>query len=63
MAVALIVLGVGQILGGDPLSGLWVAFVGWFLRGAAIAERRGSELAGALANVAVARLMRRCPTV
>jgi Zn-dependent protease len=63
MAVMLIILGVADVVGGDPVSGLWVAFVGWFLRGAAIAELRGSDLADAILRHAPAPVLLVTPRV
>jgi hypothetical protein len=47
------------VLGGGFLSGLWLAFIGWFLNGAAIASYRQVVLQSILRDVPVTRLMRR----
>jgi Zn-dependent protease len=46
----LIVLGVWQIVVGNLGTGLWIAFVGWFLETAARAEVRRQETKGLLAG-------------
>jgi Zn-dependent protease len=62
----LIVLGVAMafgayvpFLGGGLVQGLWLAFIGWFLNGAAATSYRQLVVRELLQDVPVARLMRR----
>lgn len=57
LAVLLIVWGVFQLLSGNVLGGLWIAFIGWFLNGAADSSRRQTALEEALRGVPVAEVM------
>lgn len=41
LAYGLIALGLWMTLGGNPVGGLWLAFIGWFLRNAAATVPRG----------------------
>lgn len=54
---AMIVLGAAAVLLGGAISGLWIAFIGWFLLGAAEAERRAAESSAALSGLTVADVM------
>jgi Zn-dependent protease len=54
---ALIFWGVSQALGGALLNGMWTAFVGWFLNGAAESARQEQALRESLRGVRVADLM------
>lgn len=47
------------VLGGGLINGLWLAFIGWFLNGAAAASYRQLVIREALEDVPLARLMRR----
>lgn len=57
VAFLLIVWGVIQIFSGNVLGGLWIAFIGWFLNGAAEASRRDVVTQELFAGVTVASLM------
>jgi Zn-dependent protease len=64
----LIVLGVAMtfgayvpLLGGGLVQGLWLAFIGWFLNGAAAMSYRQLVVRELLQDVPVARLMRQKP--
>lgn len=46
------------MLGGGPVNGLWLAFIGWFLNSAAVASYRDLVLRQSLSLVPVHRLMR-----
>lgn len=39
----LIFWGLAQLLAGDFLDGLWIAFIGWFLKSAAEGSRRATR--------------------
>jgi Zn-dependent protease/CBS domain-containing protein len=56
LGMVLIGLGVLQFLTGG-LGGLWLAFVGWFLVGAARAEEQSAVMRGALTGVRVGEVM------
>lgn len=60
-AFLLIGLGVFQALGGNFLGGIWIAFIGWFLMGAADASRREVEVREAFQSVRVEMVMDRAP--
>lgn len=49
--------GVSQILGGNFLNGLWIAFIGWFLNNAAEATRQQQVLREDLRGMRVGALM------
>jgi Zn-dependent protease/CBS domain-containing protein len=53
----MIFLGLAQVLGGGFLNGLWTAFIGWFLNGAAEQTRHAQEVRQNLEGVPVAELM------
>jgi len=59
----LIVLGVLAVVAGGGASGVWLAFIGWFLLGAADAEARAAELGGLVSGLRVADAMVRDPVV
>jgi hypothetical protein len=53
----LVVSGLLLLLGGDLLGGLWIAFIGWFLNGAAESSRQRQTLRAALAGIHVSAVM------
>jgi Zn-dependent protease/predicted transcriptional regulator len=57
IAFLLIFAGVAQLLAGNFLNGLWIAFIGWFLNGAAEQTRHTQQLQESLAGVKVVQLM------
>ena len=57
LAWALIGFGLFQLLTGNFLSGLWIAFIGWFLNGAADASRREVTLQEHFRGVQVREVM------
>lgn len=59
----LIVLGVLAVIAGGAAGGIWLAFIGWFLLGAAEAEAQAAELGLALRGMRVADAMVRDPVV
>ena len=54
---ALIAFGVFQLLQGNFLGGLWIAFIGWFLSSAADVSRRDITLREHLSGVPVSEVM------
>jgi len=54
----LIILGVVWVLGGDTLSGIWIAVIGWFLQGAGAGQLRQVRSEQRLAGVTVRDVMR-----
>ncbi len=56
-AYLFIFVGVWQILGGDIGSGLWIAFIGWFLENAAVAHMQQQRIQDQLAGHTVAQAM------
>jgi Zn-dependent protease/predicted transcriptional regulator len=63
VAIAFIIFGILRFFGGAGLSGLWTAFIGWFLLTAAKAAYAQQELAERLHGVRVGDLMTRDCTV
>ncbi|MBI2860657.1 MAG: site-2 protease family protein [Chloroflexi bacterium] len=61
LAFGLIGFGVFQFLQGDFLGGLWVAFIGWFLNGAADASRQEVTLQEHFRGVRVKDIMDATP--
>ncbi len=57
----LIFWGLATLLGGDFLSGLWIAFIGWFLSGAAESARQEQAVRQVLSGVAVRTVMDPAP--
>jgi len=47
------------VLGGDVANGLWIAFIGWFLESAAVAQIQQQTIRGALAGYPVSVAMDR----
>jgi len=56
-AFLLIFVGVALIFGGNLISGIWLAFIGWFLNNAAVASYRELIVRQSLQGVPVRRLM------
>ena len=54
---ALIAYGVFQLFTGNFLGGLWIAFIGWFLNGAADASRREVTLREHLSGIPVSQVL------
>ena len=61
LGIVLVGLGLFQILSGQGAGGLWIAFIGWFLGGAARAEEQYATARGALAGVRVRDAMTPSP--
>ncbi|MFC1935904.1 site-2 protease family protein, partial [Chloroflexota bacterium] len=57
LALVFISWGVFQLLSGNVLGGLWIAFIGWFLNGAAESSRRQTAFQEALRGIAVSEVM------
>ena len=57
IALGLVAWGVWRMVGGDLFGGLWTAFIGWFLNGAAEQTRRGVAAQQSFRGVRVADLM------
>ena len=56
-AFLLIFAGIGLLFSGNFLSGIWLAFIGWFLNNAAVASYREMLVRQSLQGVPVRRLM------
>src|SRR5207237_5481343 len=56
-AYLMIAAGVVGVFIGQPVSGIWIAFVGWFLLSAGAAEEAGSTIPIALRSVPVSAAM------
>jgi len=64
IGVAFIVFGLFRFFSGAGFGGLWLAFIGWFLKDAAAASYLEAEASVVLADVRVGDVMSRdCPTV
>jgi len=64
IAVMMIVYGVFRLFSGGGFGGLWLAFLGWFLKDAAMTSYAGVEAALVLSKVRVGDVMSHdCPTV
>ena len=50
--------GVFEVLGGDAVSGIWIAVIGWFLQGAGAAQLRQVRSEARLTGVSVRDVMR-----
>ncbi|HWJ81816.1 MAG TPA: site-2 protease family protein [Nocardioides sp.] len=59
VASVLIAFGIVLLLGGDAVGGMWMALIGWFVLGAARAEREATTTAHLLRGVIVADVMSR----
>jgi Zn-dependent protease len=58
-ATLLIFIGVWQLFGGDLVNGLWIAFIGWFLDSAAVAQMQQQRIQEQLATHTVSQAMNR----
>jgi Zn-dependent protease/predicted transcriptional regulator len=56
-AYLMIAAGVFELFAGDALSGIWIAFLGWFLLSAGASEEAGSTIRTALRSVPVSAAM------
>ncbi len=64
ISVAFIVIGLLRFFAGADFGGLWLAFIGWFLKDAAAATYIGVKASAALSGVRVRDVMAQdCPTV
>ncbi len=54
-----ILFGVWQVLGGNLINGMWIAFIGWFLESAALAQIQFQAVHGLLTGHTVAESMSR----
>ena len=61
LGYALVGLGIWQIFAGNPLGGLWLVFIGWFLRNAAIASYHQLMVKNLLETVRARALMTENP--
>jgi Zn-dependent protease/CBS domain-containing protein len=59
IAFAFILVGVWQIIGGNWASGLWIAFIGWFLESAAASQAQQQAISELLAGHKVSEVMSR----
>lgn len=57
----LIAIGLYRLLAGDFLGGLWTAFIGWFLNGAAESSRRDTAMQVLFSGVKVRTVMDQSP--
>jgi Zn-dependent protease/CBS domain-containing protein len=57
IALGLVAWGVWRMVGGDLFGGMWTAFIGWFLNGAAEQTRRGFAAQQSFQGVRVADVM------
>ncbi len=58
-AFLFIFIGVWQLFGGDLVNGLWIAFIGWFLESAAVAQLQQQRIQDQLARHTVSQAMNR----
>lgn len=64
VALLFILFGVGEMLRGSFLNGLWIAFIGWFLNNAAEATNQQVMLQDSLTGITARDVMsEQCPTV
>jgi Zn-dependent protease/CBS domain-containing protein len=56
-----IAIGLLQLLGGNFLGGLWIAFIGWFLNGAAESSRRDTAMQALFSGLRVRMVMEQSP--
>ncbi|MFV1986907.1 MAG: site-2 protease family protein [Gemmatimonadota bacterium] len=63
VALGFILFGVWQVLGGNFINGLWIAFIGWFLDSAAVQSARHVDMQELLAgHTAREIMMTDCPS-
>jgi Zn-dependent protease/CBS domain-containing protein len=58
IAFLFILFGVWQMFGGNFVNGMWIAFIGWFLENAAVAQVKQQTLQGVLSGHKVSEAMR-----
>jgi Zn-dependent protease len=58
IAFVFIGLGLWQIVRGEVVNGLWIAFIGWFLESAAMSQLQQQAMQGSLAGHRVSEAMR-----
>ncbi len=63
LARILIAVGIVEFAFGAGLSGLWIAFIGWFVHGSAAREETDARLQSALGAATIAELMTTNPIV
>jgi Zn-dependent protease/CBS domain-containing protein len=63
LAFGFIGLGLWWLLNGEPVTGIWIGFIGWFLNSAAEATRRQVQLQEGFRGVRVADVMAPDPPV
>jgi Zn-dependent protease len=54
-----IFVGVWQVISGNLINGLWIAFIGWFLESAAVSQIQQQQVQGVLAGHKVSEIMGR----
>jgi Zn-dependent protease len=59
IAFLFILFGVWQMFSGNFINGMWIAFIGWFLESAAVAQVKQQTLQGVLSGHKVSEAMRR----
>ena len=62
IAYLFIAVGVWQVVGGNFINGLWIAFIGWFMENAAVAQVQQQKIQGLLAGHKVSEAMRKSYT-
>jgi Zn-dependent protease len=63
IGAALVGLGVLQLLVSGPVGGIWLMFIGWFIREAARAELRQASVGEPLSKITVSEVMTANPAV
>jgi Zn-dependent protease len=62
IAYLFIAVGVWQVVSGNLINGLWIAFIGWFMENAAVAQVQQQKIQTLLAGHKVSEAMRRSYT-